>query len=268
VGGRQVALLSPDLPDASPFEADGRAPACLLLHGFTGTPFEVRPIGEGLARAGFRVRAPLLPGPGTDVEDLMDRRRKEWCDASEEAALALAREGPIVLVGLSLGALLALRIAAVRPQIVLGVVALAPALRLMGWTAWPLAALSRLRAAPRIGIPKMGGSDIRDPAMRSRNPSYLVQPLRGAVQLYRLAREVEGMLGRVSAPILCIHGARDRTVPPSATDEVLRRVASAERHKVVLPESGHVLPLDVERAKVVSEVIGFVERLAATLNAG
>lgn len=259
MGGRALAA---DLPDAAPFESDGRAPACLLLHGFTGTPFEIRPLGEALVAAGFAVRAPLLPGHGTTVDDLMDRRRKEWCEASESAASNLAKDGPIVLVGLSLGALLALRIAALRPELVRGVVALAPALRLRAWSEWPLAALSKLRAAPRIGIPKMGGSDIRDRAMRARNPSYRSQPLRGAVQLYRLARDVEGLLGRVSAPILCIHGARDHTVPPFATDEVLRGVASAERHRVILPESGHVLPLDVEREKVAREVVAFVERIA------
>lgn len=262
VGGRALAALAPDLPDAAPFEAAGKPPACLLLHGFTGTPFEIRPVGEALARAGFAVRAPLLPGHGTTVDDLMDRRRREWCEATEDAAADLAKDGTIVLVGLSLGALLALRIAAVRPEIVRGVAALAPALRLSPWSEWPLAALARLRAAPRIGIPKMGGSDIRDRAMRARNPSYRAQPLRGAVQLYKLAREVEGLLGRVSAPILCIHGARDRTVPPAATDEVLRGVASADRQRVIMAESGHVLPLDVEREKVAREVVGFVERLA------
>jgi len=263
VGGRALAKLAPDLPDAAPFEAAGGPPPCLLLHGFTGTPFEIRPLGVALAAAGFAVRAPLLPGHGTTVDDLMDRRRVDWTEATEEEAVALAREGPIVLVGLSLGALLSLRIAAVRPEIVRGLVCLAPALRLRRWTEWPLAVLSRLRAAPRIGIPKMGGSDIRDRAMRERNPSYRAQPLRGAVQLFRLARDVRGLLGRVTAPILCIHGARDRTVPPHATDEVLRGVASAERQRVILPESGHVLPIDVERDRVAEEVVRFVRRVGA-----
>jgi len=264
VGGRSLARLSDALPDAAEYESAGKAPGCLLLHGFTGTPFEVRPVAEALAARGFAVRAPLLPGHGTDVADLMDRRRREWCEAAAAEAEALAAlHGPVVLVGLSLGALLALWVAAERPALVRGVAALAPALRLRAWNEWPLAAMSRWKAAPRWAISKLGGSDIRDPEMRRRNPAYGAHPLRSAVQLYRLGRDVEGMLGRVTAPILCIHGARDRTVPPFATDLVLRGVASTDRRRVILGESGHVLPLDVEREKVAAEVVAFVERLAS-----
>jgi carboxylesterase len=234
--------------DPSPFEAAGRPPACLVLHGFTGTPFEVRPVAEALAAAGYEVRAPTLPGHGTSADDLQDRRRREWSEFVEDRAAGLAAaHGPIVAMGLSLGALLALRLAADRPELVRGIVCLAPALRLRAWSEWPLAAMSRWKAAPRFGVPKLGGSDIRDPIMRRANPSYRTQPLRGAVQLYRLARDVEGVLGRISAPILCVHGARDRVVPPFATDEVLRGVASRDRTRVILPESAHVLPLDVEK---------------------
>jgi carboxylesterase len=36
--------------------------AVLVLHGLTGSPWEVRPLGEALAARGFHVEAPLLPG--------------------------------------------------------------------------------------------------------------------------------------------------------------------------------------------------------------
>jgi len=253
---------APD-PDPSPFGQEGRAPACLVLHGFTGTPFEVRPVAEALAAAGYAVRAPALPGHGTTADDLQDRRRKEWCDFVEAESEALAaKNGPIVAMGLSLGALLALRLAATRPELVRGIVCLAPALRLRAWSEWPLAAMSRWNAAPRFGIPKLGGSDIRDPQMRRRNPGYRTQPLRAAVQLYRLARDVEKVLGRISTPILCIHGARDHVVPPFATDEVLRGVASKDRTRVILPESAHVLPLDVEKDEVCRVILSFVGRIS------
>ena len=55
---------------AAPFNLGDGADACLLLHGLTGAPSEVRPVGEALARAGFRAVGPLLPGHGTTPQDL------------------------------------------------------------------------------------------------------------------------------------------------------------------------------------------------------
>ena len=70
--------------DASTVDASSTAPfrlepgnqhharaAVLLLHGFTGSPWEVRPLGESLAARGFHVLAPQLPGHGTTPEAML-----------------------------------------------------------------------------------------------------------------------------------------------------------------------------------------------------
>src|SRR2546430_8469231 len=55
---------------ADPFALGDGPDACLLLHGLTGSPAEMRPVGDALAAAAFRAVAPLLPGHGTTPEDL------------------------------------------------------------------------------------------------------------------------------------------------------------------------------------------------------
>src|SRR5271154_6266158 len=57
-----AAALDPTL--TAPFELGIGPGACLLVHGFTGTPWDVRPLGEALAAGGFRVRGIPLPGHG------------------------------------------------------------------------------------------------------------------------------------------------------------------------------------------------------------
>src|SRR6266852_2399288 len=81
--------------------------ACLLLHGLTGSPAEVRPVGEALAGAGFRALGPLLPGHGTSPRDLETVTRFDVEDAAREALLSLRGARRVYLCGLSMGALLA-----------------------------------------------------------------------------------------------------------------------------------------------------------------
>src|SRR5216684_2037716 len=74
---------------AAPFSLGEGDDACLLLHGLTGAPAEVRPVGEALARAGFRAVGPLLPGHGTSPQDLEAVTRSDMLDAAREALLSL-----------------------------------------------------------------------------------------------------------------------------------------------------------------------------------
>src|SRR5947209_13160713 len=96
---------------AEPFSLGGGDLACLLLHGLTGSPAEVRPVGEALARAGFRAVAPLLPGHGTKPEDLDTVTPGELLDAARGALLSLAGARRLFICGLSMGALLAVHLA-------------------------------------------------------------------------------------------------------------------------------------------------------------
>jgi len=58
--------LAPFDPDAvRPWHLGEGRRGALLIHGFAGTPPELRRLGEVLASAGFRCHAPVLPGHGT-----------------------------------------------------------------------------------------------------------------------------------------------------------------------------------------------------------
>ncbi len=59
------------LQGAEGFEFQGdNGKAVLLLHGYTGSASEMRPLGEYLHKQGYTVLCPLLPGHGTTVEEL------------------------------------------------------------------------------------------------------------------------------------------------------------------------------------------------------
>ena len=116
------------IPGADPWSHVGTgAHGALVIHGFTGNPGSMRGVAESLAAAGFHVEMPLLPGHGTHVDDMLPTRWADWSGAAEAAYQQLAsRSDKVVVVGLSMGGALTLRIGADHPEVV-GLVCINPA---------------------------------------------------------------------------------------------------------------------------------------------
>src|SRR2546427_10780076 len=115
---------SPPQPDQlRPFRIRAGTRGCLLLHGFAGTPPEMRGLGEYLAAAGYDVMGPLLAGHGLTPEAMALTRWTDWVRSAQDALTALRRDCREVFVaGQSLGGTLALHLAATNPAVT-GVVA-------------------------------------------------------------------------------------------------------------------------------------------------
>src|SRR4051812_7686023 len=87
--------------------AQGRAPTVLAFHGFTGTPQEVGLVVDVARELGLAAEAPLLPGHGMRVADLARTGFDDWLAAAEQHYARVAVNGPVIVAGLSMGALLA-----------------------------------------------------------------------------------------------------------------------------------------------------------------
>lgn len=201
----------------------------LLVHGFTATPWEVRPFGEQLAREGFSTRGVRLPGHGTTPEDLAGRRWEEWRQTVEGAYLSHAADGPVYGVGVSTGALLLLALAESRPFA--GLVLLSPYLSLRH----PLA---RTAALLRFFHPYQ-----HHPLPAALVPFYYERrPLNGIWQIQRLLRRLTPALPRITAPALVVSSLGDRTVANDSARRLFSRLGSGHReYHLYGPEVPHVL---------------------------
>ncbi len=243
--------------DPHPFrlgDVGGSGPAVLCLHGLAGTPYEVRNPAEALAVRGFACVGPLLPGHGTDPEDLATTHRSAWLEAAVGAwdDLASTHER-VYIMGLSMGGVLALALSARRD--VQGAIVMAAPLDL-GWLV--RAGVPLLRRILR-SVPKRPG--ILDDAARERHPGYDRMPLSSVQELIELGDEVSRDLARVTQPLKLIYSRRDPSVAISNAARVLEGVSSREREVCYLDDSSHVIPVDRERERVSSEVVEFVTRL-------
>ena len=234
--------------DPGPYAAEGGRVGVLLIHGFTGSCAETRPMGEYLASRGVTVRCPLLPGHGTRAEDLTRIRWQAWAEEVERGLCELQDRCEVVFAGgLSLGSLLTLWLGANHPEIA-GLIPMAPAVRVQN-RLMPLSLLLRYFVKYRPCSPP-GDPDLGDPEAKARIWCYDETPLWGAAEVYLLQRRVRSVLSRIRQPILLFQGRHDAALPPEAAQVVYERVASADKALIWLEHSGHNVLADGEREAV------------------
>jgi carboxylesterase len=249
--------------DTSEFFFSGSGASALLIHGLAGTPYEMRWLGERLAAAGIRVRGVRLAGHARAPEDLGETDSDNWYESVVQGFEELRQYGePNIVVGLSLGGVLAARLAADQPEAVAGIAMLSPAFFLPRSTMIALGIVSRFGSLPgQIYLHNTSGADIHDSAARRIHPSARLMPLSAPVNLMELARMVRRRLPRITQPALVVHGRHDHTCPMERNvNYVMKHLGSAEKRAVILEESFHVITVDSEKERVGEEVAGFVEQ--------
>jgi carboxylesterase len=124
-------------------------------------------------------------------------------------------------------------------------------------------ALGRLLFASGVVIPKTAGSDVSDPEMRRLNPTMPGVPLGAVAELVGMQRHVTALLPDVEAPALVVQGAKDHTVTMAGALRLARTIGSGPARVAVLPESFHLVGIDVERDRCADEVVRFFGATAA-----
>jgi len=262
-------MSSPDEPlsrpkvDTSEFFFDGSGLSALLVHGLTGTPYEMRYLGERLAEAGIRVRGVRLAGHASAPEDLGKATQENWYQSVVRGFEELRAYGdPNVVIGLSCGGVLAARLAEDQPEAVSGLVMLAPAFFLPWQQTLVLRAISLLGPLTKsLYLHNDRGSDIHDQSASLVHPTCKLMPLSAPIELLKLSALTRGRLDRIKQPTLIMHSVNDHTCPARKNvDYLMRHLGSAQKRAVMLDQSFHVITVDSDKDRVVSEVMGFANQ--------
>jgi carboxylesterase len=201
---------------------------CLLLHGFTGGPYEVLPLAEHLQRLGFICHVPTLPGHEDDLSGL---RRTKWMDwlesAAAEAEQLTHQHGPIDVIGFSMGGLISMYLA----------------------NRFPIRRLVLLSAAAIYVSPARYARDLAY-RIRIRDFDHMKKmkqtPFRAALQFMKLARFVKKQeLPRITVRTLIVQGQQDQIVHPHSAKYIFRRL-QGEREIEWLAKSTHMICLSEE----------------------
>ncbi|MFM7687593.1 MAG: alpha/beta hydrolase [Actinomycetota bacterium] len=244
---------------AEPWSHVGEGPhGALVVHGFTGNPGSMRGVAEALATAGFHVEMPLLPGHGTRVEDMLPTRWADWSAGADAAYQRLAaRADKVVVVGLSMGGALTLRLGADHPEIA-GLVCVNPATQPQ-----PQEVLDMVQGMIAGGTDTMPaiGSDIADPDVKES--AYEATPLAPLLSLM-----VDGLAplaecySSMRQPLLLMNSPQDHVVDP-AQAEFLAGNYGGPVERVTLERSYHVATQDYDRQLIFDATVGFARRVCA-----
>ncbi|MBT2581342.1 alpha/beta fold hydrolase [Planococcus sp. ISL-109] len=238
------------LPGAEPFIAEGGKTGILVSHGFTGTTQSMRPLAEAFHKAGYSVYAPRLRGHGTHYEEMEQTTYQDWIASVEEAyAWLQERCDTIFMAGLSMGATLALYMAAKHPE---------------------LRAVSLINAA--VEVPSMDGvkelqdvrfldaigSDIKKSGITEL--AYEKTPVASVKEILHLMEEVRKNLSAIHCPALIFVSTEDHVVPPDNAQFIYDHISSSEKNIVEMPDSYHVATLDNDQQRIIDETLAFFRK--------
>jgi carboxylesterase len=251
---------------AEPFFLPGKGAnaktGCLVTHGFTGAPKEMRWLGEYLNGLGYTVCGIRLNGHATKPEDMIRSRWQDWLVSVEDGYnLLRSCTDQVFLLGLSMGGVLSLTAASRLP--VLGVVAMStpydlPNLPLPLWT---IRFLSLFKPYLRKG--KVPGSGWFDPVAYKQHVAYPMNPIRSGVELKYLVNEMHAALPKVHVPVLLIHSRDDDYVVRDSMEKIHAALGSADKNMLWVEGGGHVITEEPTRETVFKAAADFIKRVTA-----
>ena len=256
--------------------------ACLLIHGFSGSPPEMHELGEALAEQGIRVYGMLVAGHEGDEEQLVSSGRKQWIASTEEALAQLAQYRHVFVAGLSMGGTLALLLAIRHPERIAGVIALSTPTRIGGF---PSKLLPVLRYFVKwyypLRILNFNNPKVQEEVLkqaRQRDPNVTIDfsdtetvnhikkivrlPVPALAELFALVNQERLSLRRLRSPLLIIQSKRDQTVSPMCAEEIYRLAVVAHPKSLHwLETSDHVITTGPERKEVSQLTISFIDTI-------
>ncbi len=232
-----------------------RKVGAVIVHGFTSNNRAVAPL-QGVAQAlGMETELPLLRGHGGHYRDLRGCCWDDWlADLAAARARLRQRVDHVVLMGFSMGGLLALAAGAEHTSEVTAIVALAPALRI----AHPLAPIAWMARGWLPFVPMGKAVAYSDPALAINDDSYTRLAIDAFCSFQRATHKVERALPRITAPLLIAHSRNDRVIRPQAAQVAFERVQSADKELVWVERSGHALLEDCDAPTVLQHVHRFL----------
>ncbi len=248
------------IPSAEPFFIPGSRVGCLLIHGFTGTPKEMRMLGDSLAADHYTVLAPRLTGHATNLIDMEGSTWRDWL-ASVEDGLNLLKgcTDQQVVMGLSMGGVLAL-MAAARYEVAGVVTFSAPC----GLPPDPRANFLPV-LAPFMRYVAKGEPDWRNPDALKDHIDYPCYPTRSILQLKKIISVMLEDLPKVKVPALMVQSRGDHGIPPQSLDTLFAGISSNDKAQLWVENSGHVVIREPEREKIFTAVKQFLARIVPTV---
>ena len=246
----------PIIPGAEPFRLENKGPKVLLIHGFTATPTEMRPIGDFLHSKGYDIYSVLLAGHGTTPEDLNTKKCVDWWDSVKTAYEQI--DNCDFVIGFSMGALLASRLAVEYQKQLKGIVLASAFLRIqpkiLSRIAFTFSVLKYIK-------PYFSKSPSTEDFFKENNLiSYMKYPMSAVHESVKLSKFTEKkILPKITLPTLIIQGLKDDRVAPDNYKILQKIIPAKEKQTVLLPESQHIITVGPDVELLLDSIYSFLK---------
>lgn len=249
-----------DKPMKDAFYLAGGKPLCLLLHGFASTPSEVRWLGQQLNLRGYTVKGVLLAGHGTTPEQLAETSWRDWYNSAQTTLLDLVEQHrPIFVVGVSMGGLLALKLAAQHPKKVTAVVTAGTPISRRFFLDWHIHLVPLAKHFIAYQQRKIS-ADAKEMHQQMGRVYYTRRPLSAAHQLLKLVDSVKQDITNINCPALIMHSKADKVINWRSAVELQRRLGNKAQLQLVA-HSDHIITIDREKEQVLERMDKFFREI-------
>jgi carboxylesterase len=237
----------------------------LLVHGFCGTPDEVRPLAELFHALNYTVYAIRLTGHGTHPRELHGTHWTHWVNDIENGLTVLsALCEETIVCGFSMGGTLSVQAAAKHPDLKALITLDAPVRRNTTWIAPFFTPLSWLvpvfSPVPLAMLTLSKERKVVLERLIAHNNGYTSFSTRSFGEFFRLIRYVNRLVSRVHQPALVIHSRKDDVVDFKNGEYLLDMVSAKHRTYLWLNESLHNVLQEPEIEKIKQAITAFLEQ--------
>jgi esterase/lipase len=240
-------------------------PGVVLVHGLLASPAELKALGKRLADMGHPVLGVRLKGHGTSPWDLRDRSWQDWLASVRrgyEIMSHLTEE--VLIVGFATGGSLALHLAASRPPGLVGVVSVSAPLSFRPRSVAFASLIHGLNKLSEWVYVQDGVKPFLPREPEHPDIDYRNMPVRGLVELRKVADELNRCLPKVVCPVTIIQGTEDPIVDPASARLIHDRIGSKEKSLHMIPSQRHGI-LHENIAGTQALVVSLIDSLASPL---
>jgi len=225
----------------------------LLLHGFTSSLDTVNALVPHLEKEDIEYEMPVLRGHGTKYQDLVGVTARQWYRDAEKALLKLSeRVDKVVVVGFSMGGLIAIELGINYPDKIAGVETLAACIKFSD----PLAGMTPMLSNVISFWPSPNPFNDKELAKKSTN--YKKFATDAFASLYSYSIEIGKMLPELEVPIRILQTKKDQIVAPVSANIIYENISSVTREIVWFTKSGHEMLQDLEAEEVCLSLMEFI----------
>lgn len=238
------------IKNAGPYRFEGDSGiAFIISHGYGGSAFNTRPLGKFIHSLGHSAIGLLMPGHGTEIEDLQKTRFYHWEEYLEQRYLEeRSRYRKIFLVGFSMGGTISLKVAAknadsFRPA---GLITISTPVFFNGFYNGKMIIHNIsiiFTGILKIVQPIMKFNKTRPQSTERMNPWIGYRYVHALPALHHFKRSMASVrhgLPRITVPYCSIMAANDRTVSAENQTYIFNRVHSRDKRALMF-----ILPPDL-----------------------